>query len=267
MRRRARDAVVRLVDGLVGESHDDRAREGAARRRRVRRRLAELAAREHRVGPTDGDGDIRFVAAVIRGNLRLLGGMLRANRPWRLVVRLSRALVAAVGTVVLSLVTSDIWRVADALDWPRLLALTVVSLAAIVAFLVVAHGLWERPRTRRAREQAVLFNVATLLTLAIGVACLYAALFALALAGAWLAVDERVLSDALGHRAEVGDYVRVAWLAGSLATLAGALGAGLESDASVREAAYGCTPERDTEHERDQVEADRAGARAREFVD
>jgi hypothetical protein len=72
------------------------------------------------------------------------------------------------------------------------------------------------------------------------------------------AVDEVLLSDALGHRAVLVDYVKVAWLASSLATVTGALGAGLESDAAMREAAYGYRPERHTERERDRLDADRA---------
>jgi uncharacterized membrane protein len=177
--------------------------------------------------------------------------MLRANRPWRLVARLSRALAATVGTVVLALMTADVWRVADALDAIRLLALAAVALVTIVLFLILAHGLWERAVTPQARQQAVLFNVATLLTLLLGVTCLYVALFVLALAGAGLALDDSVLSNALGHPATFGDYVKVACLAASLATVAGALGAGLESDAAVREAAYGYRPERATRRERD----------------
>jgi hypothetical protein len=254
LRRRAGDAVVRLVDGLLGEGVEPSGRD-ARHRIRVGRRLAEIAARERRVVPEDDDVDVRFVAAVVRGHLRLLGGMLRANRPWRLVARLSRALAATVGTVVLSLMTADIWRVADALDWIRLLALAVVALGAIVVFLILTHGLWERAVTPQAREQAVLFNVATLLTLLLGVACLYVALFVLALAGAALALDDTVLSQALGHAATFGDYVKVACLAASLATVAGALGAGLESDAAVREAAYGYRPERATQRERDSLGA------------
>jgi hypothetical protein len=250
LRRRASDAVVRLVDGLLGEGVEASGRD-AGHRIRVGRRLAEIAARERRVVPEEDDVDVRFVAAVVRGHLRLLGGMLRANRPWRLVARLSRALAATVGTVVLSLVTADVWRVADALDGIRLLALAVVALAAIVLFLILAHGLWERAVAPQAREQAVLFNVATLLTLLLGVTCLYVALFVLALAGAGLALDDTVLSGALGHPATFGDYVKVACLAASLATVAGALGAGLESDAAVREAAYGYRPERATRRERD----------------
>lgn len=255
LRRRAGDVVARLVEGLVGEGpepdgavRDDERR--LARRRRIARRLAELAAPVRRVTPDDDEIDVRFVAAVLHGNLRLLAGMVRANRPWRLIARLSRALAAAAAAVVFALVTSDIWRLADALSWPRLALLTLLSTSGIVAFLIVAHGLWERPARPREREHAVLFNLATTATLALGVLCLYAALLAIALAGAALAVDDDVMSRSIGRHADLVTYLKLAWLTSSLATIAGALGAGLESDAAVREAAYGYRPERATERER-----------------
>ena len=60
---------------------------------------------------------MRFTARVLSGNLRLLGGMVRANRPWRLAIRLSRALTAAIAAGVFALVTADLWRLADAFGW------------------------------------------------------------------------------------------------------------------------------------------------------
>jgi hypothetical protein len=43
----------------------------------------------------------------------------------------------------------------------------------------------------------------------------------------------------LRHPIGPGDYLTLAWMATSLATVAGALGAGLEHEEVVREAAYG----------------------------
>ena len=216
---------MRLVDGLVGESLEKGGR-GARRRARVGQRLVDLAAPVRAIEPPDDDDvDLRFVAVVMRGNLRLLAGMVRANRSWRLIVRLSRALAAAAAAAAFALVTADLWRLADALSWPRLLALTVLSVGATVVWLIFSHRLWERPRGRASREQTVLFNTATTLTLLLGATFLYAALFGLTLLGSLLVIEADVLADALGHDTGIGDYAALAWMASSLGTLAGGLGA------------------------------------------
>jgi hypothetical protein len=248
LRRRARDAVIRMVDGLMAESletHEGGA-QGTDRRRRVGRRLVDLARSQPREVAGDDDEDVRFVVSVVRGNLRLLAGMVRANRPWRLAAHLWRALAAAIAAAVFALSTSDIWRMADALSPLALAALGVASMVAIVVFLIASHGLWETAQDCRAREQVVLFNAATTLTLAFGVLVLYLVLFAVTLLAARVAIHPDVLSQSIGHRAGWGEYAALAWMASSLATVGGALGAGLETDEAVREAAYGYRPERET---------------------
>jgi hypothetical protein len=264
-RRRARDAVIRLVDGLVGESLELGER-GPRRRARVSQRIAALAAPIRAVEAPEDDIELRFVAAVVRGNLRLLAGMVRANRPWRLIVRLSRALAAAAAAVVFALVTADLWVLADALNWPRLLVLTVLSVGATVLWLIVSHRLWETRKGRGSRQQTVLFNTATTLTLLLGAASLYAALFVLTIGAAAVVVDAGVLGEALGHQADVGDYAALAWMASSLATIAGGLGAGLESDEAVREAAYGYRVERASERDSRSMEATIGESRRNGFV-
>jgi hypothetical protein len=90
----------------------------------------------------------------------------------------------------------------------------------------------------RVREQVVLFNIATLATVVVGIATLYAALFVLILAGAALVIPESVFDDAVVGSVTAADYAALAWFVASLATIGGALGAGLESREAVREAAY-----------------------------
>jgi cytochrome c biogenesis protein CcdA len=96
----------------------------------------------------------------------------------------------------------------------------------------------------------VLFNLATALTVAIGVLTLFLALFAINVAAAGLLISSRILGRQLGHTVGVGDYLALAWLVSSLATLGGALGAALENDRAVREAAYGYRPDARTETDR-----------------
>jgi hypothetical protein len=253
-RRRAREAVIRLVDGLAGETLELGER-GPRRRARVSHRIASLAAPIRAVEPPDDDVDLRFVAAVVRGNARLLAGMVRANRPWRLIVRLSRALAAAAAAVVFAVASTDLWVLAHALSWVRLLVLTVLSVSATVVWLIVSHHLWEPRQGRGSRQQTVLFNAATTLTVLLGAAWLYAAVFVLTLGTAALLIDPGVLGKALGHDADIGDYAALAWMTSSLATVAGGLGAGLETDETVREAAYGYRVERATERDSRSIES------------
>lgn len=232
-RRRALQTAVGLVQALAGDGEPDDAGDRAA----ISRRLRQLA-----VDPADSTEGVRFTARVLTGNLSMLVGMVRANRPWRLAVRLSRALTAAIAAGVFALITPDIWRLADAFGSVRLGAVAVGSVAATAVTLVVGAELWERARSRRVRKQVTLFNLATLGTVVIGVLSLYAALFVLALLGALLLVVDPLFSEALGHPAGLTDHLELAWLISSLATVGGALGAGLETDEAVREAAYSYRP-------------------------
>jgi len=116
------------------------------------------------------------------------------------------------------------------------------SVAAITVTIMVTTGLWERSPHPAAREQVALFNIVTAATVGLGVAALYLAIAMLA--AALLLVPGSLLGLVLGHPAGVADQVSLAWLATSIATLGGALGAALESSESVREAAYTYQPDK-----------------------
>jgi hypothetical protein len=240
VRKRTADTIVRLIGHMLG----DIALAADAGQRRtvagaVTRRMRQLGTRveEH------GEHGVGFAARVVSGNIWLLLGMLRANRPWRLALRLMRALAAALAAGVFALVTSDIWRLAYYLGPTRLAVIAVGSVAAVIVTIMVTTGLWERSPHPAAREQVILFNIVTATTVGIGVVALYVALFIIMLVSALLLVPGDLLSIQLSHPAGAADQVRLSWLATSIATLGGALGAALESHETVREAAYTYQPD------------------------
>jgi hypothetical protein len=239
VRRTALDTAVGLLNIVLGEAPEPTDMEQSDARRLHRRlvNLADLADEDPAHGPTG------WAALARGGRLRLLIGMVRANRPWRLTAQLYRALVAALATVAFALVTSDVWRISDRLTSLRLAIITVLSIALTASSLIAAHGLWESSGGGRARDQVLLFNAATAATVAIGIACLYLSLLIVSLAAAGLLITPDSLSAALGSDGGFADYLNLAWLVASLATVGGALGAGLESDVAIHEAAYGYRPE------------------------
>jgi hypothetical protein len=204
---------------------------------RIREAIIGLV--ERIVGAEEHDGEVRFEDRAVRGNTRLLVGMIRANRPWRLAIRLSRALAAALGGAAFTIVSPAVWMVSDGASVLRMLVLAFCSILATTASVIVAHRLWESSPSPAARERVALLNLSVLLTTVIGIASLYAALFAINAITGGLLIPSEVLAKQLGHPAGVGDYLGLAWLVSSLATIGGALGAVVESNLAVREAVFG----------------------------
>ncbi|MFC9250746.1 hypothetical protein [Amycolatopsis thailandensis] len=232
VRRRVRALLVRVVRQLVSRRSGDHGGQG------VVARLREVLA------PTQFLADDRAPSAThvalvgLRGQLRLLAGMVRDNRPWRLVPHLAGATAAAAGTAAYGIITSSFWKLADALPPLRLAAITVVTVLIMTVWLTVYNHLWDRPSEAAERRKALLYNVSTVTTLAIGVACMYAILFVLALLAAAVLIDSGYLAQTLGHPVGVGSYLNLVWLCSSVGIVAGALGSSLEDEETVRSATY-----------------------------
>ena len=85
----------------------------------------------------------------------------------------------------------------------------------------------------------MLVNAVTTFMIGIGVLTRCLTLLAFSIAGAFSLIPQGVFHDQIGRAAGATDYIQLAWLSASLATLAGALGSLVESELAVREAAYG----------------------------
>lgn len=185
--------------------------------------------------------DVRYAVNRVSGWLRLVIGMVVANRPWRLIFGLSSALAAALATSAFGLSSSTIWQIADMLEPYRRAIAAVISVLVLVVWLIAAHRLWERPKNRQRgyRRLAPIYNLTMVLTLLTGVLLLYGCLFVVNMGVATLLVPSELVSSTLGKPASVGTYLSLAWGFTTLGVLAGAVGSSLESDEVVRQVAYG----------------------------
>src|SRR4051812_39193385 len=197
--RRAMRAVLNLVEGLLGERVGRGGNAGeAGRADRIRQRLDELRSPLGRKR-ADEDGTIAFVGAALRGNLRLLVGMVRANQPARVIARLSGALAVSLGTAAYAMTSNSIWTLSHGMAWPRLVLLGAASIITLCVVLVLAHGLWERASGQDDREAVILFNLATSATLGLAVLTLYAGLLVLSVVGGAALIPKSVYHAQVGH--------------------------------------------------------------------
>ena len=241
LRRRSREATLRLAQELYEKVHEP---EADATLKRSSPRSTGFVGPFRRVDPPDEDMaamdvDARFAATGSLGHIGLWSGMVLANRPWRMLPAFKGAIAAAFATGAYALVITTLWVLADSVGWARLLLLMVTAIVAMVAWIIVAHHLWERPEDPDQQKWAALYNGVTVLTVTSAVLCAYTILFALILLAAWVFVPGAYFQTILKHPVGFGEYLTLSWLAASLATVAGALGASLEDEETVRKASYG----------------------------
>lgn len=200
----------------------------------VRRARQTSIAREERAGGNTAS----FAGRILLKNLGLLSALILATRPWKLAVTLSRAMTAAAATGVITLITTDLWLLATAYSTVKLLALALASIGIVAATLIIGAELWERPRSRKERGRVALFNIATTVSVSIGVLTFHLALFALSWTAALVLVDSGVFSTVIAAPVGMVQYAQLGLFTAVLATVGGALGAGLENDDVVRAAAF-----------------------------
>ncbi|MFE6170821.1 hypothetical protein [Streptomyces sp. NPDC056464] len=192
-----------------------------------------------RFGEKETD-ELRYVVSGPRGYLRVLVGMVRANRPWRLVPGLSKALAAALATGAVATVNSTVWSLAASLSTPRLVIAMVGSVAIMIGWLIVDAELWHRSAesSPEARQRARLYNASTVVTVGIGVLVCYVGLMVINWVWALFILNDQLFASVTRNPLHAEEYWTLAWFVASVATVGGALGSGLESDEAIRAAAY-----------------------------
>ncbi|MFE1390913.1 hypothetical protein ACFW5M_32770 [Streptomyces albogriseolus] len=236
---RARRAVEGTVIDLAGPQTT-----GAEGPPQDRPLLGPVAGRLTPIHPgpagVEETADLRYVVSGPGGYLRVLLGMVRANRPWRLVPGLSKALAAALATGAIATVNSTVWNLAASLSTPRLVIAMAGSVAIMIGWLIVDAHLWHRSAesSPEARQRARLYNASTVVTVSIGVLICYVGLLVINWVWALFILNDQVFASLTRNPLRAEEYWTLSWFVASVATVGGALGSGLESDEAIRAAAY-----------------------------
>ncbi|MCG7309431.1 hypothetical protein [Brachybacterium sp. ACRRE] len=226
---RTRDLLVGLILAIL--QSDQRHGEGT---------LEEaLGAGHRRVMPSPDRSGLTTV--VLEGRLRtvrLLGGMVRSNRPGRLLPALTGCIAAAVGAGAFGVFYGTLAPVADPLSLWRLGVIALLAGAILTVWLIVRNRLWNSASPSRRSSERRLDNAATVLTVGFSVAMLYIVLAVLMLLLSVTVLDPVYLHNELLHPAGAMEYVKLAWLSASMGALAGSLGANFDDESAVRSATF-----------------------------
>lgn len=254
--RRLRETVLRVVDhldtvpevdppdGELDVQSSDRSAEveedGAADTEELRA-LTPLNGTEAGVGTITGMGGGRREASTVyvkgrTGTLRLLAGMVMANRPLRMPRDMTFTIASASAAGAYGVFFGSIWVLSSVMSPWRLAAVTVLSIVLLVGWLIATNGLWTRGS--RHRHSSRLDNLSTVITVGLACTLVYAVLFATLFLVAVMIIPVDYLGGELERASDLSDYANLVWLAASMGTMAGAVGSSLDDSERIRNATY-----------------------------
>lgn len=229
LRRKVRRITVQLVEDLYAgrgqsEIEDD-----------------ELMLKEAGRGDTSDAAEIIDTRYISRSRLapaRLLGGMVYANEPWTILPSFKTTTVTAVATGSYGLIFSSMWELGEHASSIRLVVLSLVAMSLLGGWIIVSHGLWQPHHGASSQFLTTLYNTTTVITIGTGVLFAFGMIYLILLFESVIFMPPSLLESRLGMPVDALNYVTATWVTASVATLAGALGAGLEDTERVRQATF-----------------------------
>lgn len=259
MIKRVRESILQLVNEMYyGSSEDDREQaeqriqskddgqhkelKNKSSRKLMGKRGFERLSPIKRETPDDEEKniDVRFIVkSRASGTLRLLTGMVRANRPWAMFPAFMKVIVFAFTTGAYALVFPTLWMLSNNYGIWRMFMLSIVSIVAMVGWIIAAHKLWEKPIEDRSAYMRQLYNATTVMTLFVSVCLYYMLLFLIFSLAVIAIIPMGMLKSQLTGDVSYINYFYIAWTATSISTIIGALGSVLEKEEVVLSSTYG----------------------------
>lgn len=192
----------------------------------------------------DNNIDVRYLMYPrINGKLKLILGMTVANNPLKIMASFKGVTAVAFTTGAFAFIFPTIWKLGQAFSLFRLIVIMAAAIAGLIAWLIIAHNLWERPSTRNEPTLRRLYNMVTVTTLAIDVLTYYIVLFILFSITIMLIVPVDYFQDEIkdinGSGSAFFQYLLAAWATTSISTIVSAIGVGLEDEELVKDITYG----------------------------
>ncbi len=197
--------------------------------------VADLRLEETTESPL---GRWRFTLKVVLRSGGEIWAAVRRNQPWILVWHLSKFTAAALSTLLILLLTAEVWDVGVRMPLSGVGLSLLIALAFTTLFVVTRQRLLTRRSHQRLTEQVVVTDLAVILTIFGAMLTLALLLIVLALGIIW------VVPDPLSVRwtdIEVLGWQRILALAGTVTVIGlsiGALGASIEDQTTFRHVAF-----------------------------
>ncbi|MFC0523210.1 hypothetical protein ACFFGV_06325 [Pontibacillus salicampi] len=239
IRKRVRNGIVQMVKEL----YEPKAKNEITKRKDLFQRQFPFSTLKRKTpGNHEDNVDVRFVISPrYTGKIRLVSGMTLANRPWTALGSFQKVLALAFATGSYISIFKTPWQLSVAYSLERFVMLMVVALLSMIAWVIFAHDLWEKPTTKGDKRLRRLYNRTTFLTLGVTVLMNYFVLAGMFLGAIAIFVSPELFQAFTGleEQPDIGYYLQLAWLVTSLGTLTGAIGAGLENESVIKDITYG----------------------------
>ncbi|GAB3791055.1 5,10-methylene-tetrahydrofolate dehydrogenase [Virgibacillus kimchii] len=237
-------AIIQMVKELTFYSKDRNLSKEEQKRLAERWEKAFPITQVKRIKPAKNSSkaEVRYlVFPKIIGKIRLLIGMTQSNRPMSIMGSFKKVLAAAFSTGAFGLIFPTLWNLGVILSVGRLIGLMTAAIGVMAIWIIFNHHLWERPSTRNKKRLRRLYNMSTLSTLLISVITYYVLLLGFFLTATLVLIPPDVFKESvtMDGNPHIIHYLQVAWVASSISTIAGAIGAGLENEELVRDITYG----------------------------
>lgn len=204
-------------------------------------RMLEFFSPIKRETPEDNsDIDVRFtVKSRSSSFIRTVSGMVYANKPWALFPAFAKIVIIAFTTGAYALIFPTLWQMSTTYSAERGVLMTILSILALVVWIIVSHGLWEKKDEENNAYLKKLYNATTFFTLLTTVIMYYIILFILFTLTTLILIPPEQVESNISSEAGLGNYLLVSWIGTSIATIFGAIGSALEAKEVILNSTYG----------------------------